>query len=1200
MMWELMGEMLRLPFRIARVGVTGLQGLAGVGGRDRDDFRDRDDRDRIVTRRLGGAPRPGRMHLLDDAVAFGEGLANGLFDPLVGPRAAGTSGPPPPPLGPAPPPIGPASGRTFTRGPHEAEEDLALGWGPVKSTVAAPAPAAVNGPGSSGAARGGGPTSDPPTRPVAPRPEADRITPLAVPLAARGRLDPSVFVVIGDDIAAGMGEFALSEDSQKHSFPAVVARHMGVPFAQPLIEPPGIGGPISLSLIGVRAPRPFQTTVLRDFPPRGVPANLSVPGFTVSDALRRRPTAPLTQDDPRQSAANLILGLHASIYGKQPPTQLEAALRHRPSLVLVALGFTDLLRPALGAGEGAPTARAIVDDLAELVRKLTEQKAEVILATVPDPLDTAGFSTIDAARDLLRLDASFLGRAYGLSDRDRITPLGLFEIGCQVQRRAIGELRPEHVLKYEAAATLHALARSVNDAILELDAKKQAAVYDLADFYRRVRRDGISVGSTQFLGSYLGGFYSLNGLYPGRSGHAMIARDVLGFLNGRYGAAFPIVDVADVIGTDPVAHYGRAEGPEWTWEALGAKAPRRAVRRAATSESRPTSAPSGKATEDGETLRRLRLPPGREQVLPLNASLSYHGDGMRVVHCLGDEEAGYGLCGNALFGGLALFGSALNGSIHIRFLPPEGDVARFEIRFVEGALNGEDGVLSAPQLFRFPILDVRVTEWPSTPACTGALHLTTGEVSDLAFTCVYSNSGLAAIAGMNPSFPRQPIRFPGTYGAAKASFRQRPDGLLDFTFQGSTFIPLGQAMRGEPFRFPLPFGDASRRFASVPARGTALHPHLRLSTAATAPCRSEGEVPIPVDTVREFVVLTGQSSFGDAFTLNSPELGVAHGRSHVQGRIQVQFGERFGHAVPFHVTLLPPAGLLDAPSLSPLQDVFPARLSRGLSGHDEFLRFPLRTYYLDNVYLLEDPFDLALGAIDVRSGEVIGDLVHRGFIGQDTFFALVRVEPRTPQASFEFRGPASFRAGPGGQLLYTFDGRLTIPYPEGFLFPGPDLATGVPIGPDSKLDPFMEIVASHEPPRPAPTRSGHVDGVISSIGSRFSYAYSLCGDEGRPSRFSYVNEAQGAKFELTPGGLSALTVHRFAPGASPASETLTFSGFGTWSVGTHSSLHQATVQVSATPGEPYVSILVDGNLVSSVNTQTKVPGGRKAAQRKVS
>jgi hypothetical protein len=370
-----------------------------------------------------------------------------------------------------------------------------------------------------------------------------------------------------------------------------------------------------------------------------------------------------------------------------------------------------------------------------------------------------------------------------------------------------------------------------------------------------------------------------------------------------------------------------------------------------------------------------------------------------------------------------------------------------------------------------------------------------------------------------------------------------------------------------------------------------------LSTEASKTIRVDQRPEIPANSVQEFVVCTNQSSFGDRFTLNAPELGRALGRSHVQGRVQIQFGERFGNSVPIHIALLPPAGLLDNPSLRPLQDQFPTRLSRGLLGHNEFLRFPTQSYYMDDVFLLEDPFDLALGAVDIRTGSVIGDLLHRGFIGQNMFFALVRVEPRTPKESFRFRGPAGFKRDRRGTLCYRFEGKLDIPYPAGFLFPNSNLSTGIVIGPDSALDPFMEIVAVHAAQDERAHSSGGAEGVVASTGTRFSYEYFVARD-GRDCRvrFRYNDHSQNSQFIMHSGGVTAVTFDQSNSDGRNEQNMLTFAGFGILTAAASRSLRFANVQISTGSKPQYITIMIDGGRISNVNTSQNLSPTSKGTE----
>jgi hypothetical protein len=491
---------------------------------------------------------------------------------------------------------------------------------------------------------------------------------------------------------------------------------------------------------------------------------------------------------------------------------------------------------------------------------------------------------------------------------------------------------------------------------------------------------------------------------------------------------------------------------------------------------------------------------------------------------------------------------------------------------------------------------------------TGLLDLTTGQLAPSppfplpSFNFAFMNTALLALINVNPNFPQVPITFPAAQpdqpGSAWVQFTQREDGKLDLELFGTTFLPLQQVFGAQAVRFPLPFagftGPMSPQFASIPTRGLALHPHLHLSTRESPAGTPEGVPEIPTNTVRELTFITHNSSFGDDFTLTGPFLGgTGTGRSQLMGRLYVQFGEREGNTVPVYVSAMPPGGFLTPNPPTPYWQDFQSQgyprpdLITGPVGFNEFLRFPLRTFFLDDVFLLSDPFDLAVGAVDVRTGEVIGGQLHRGFIGQDVFFALLRVEPRTPKGSFQFRGPASFQKGPRGETVYRFCGEVHIPYPEGFLFPEPNLAQGFAAGPNSSLDPFFWIRAvDGDPAPPQFSKKGGASNVLASNGDRFSYSYDIPADPARgQASFTYENHSQQGSFRLR----SLSWVH-FAntPGAraKPGEyEVLTFAGYGIWSKNGLDFQQPVTVQISTAKDAHYVGIQVDQGAVSNVNTK---------------
>ncbi len=401
---------------------------------------------------------------------------------------------------------------------------------------------------------------------------------------------------------------------------------------------------------------------------------------------------------------------------------------------------------------------------------------------------------------------------------------------------------------------------------------------------------------------------------------------------------------------------------------------------------------------------------------------------------------------------------------------------------------------------------------------------------------------------------------------------------------------------GNNIRWPLNFFTPTQQFATIPASGTVLHPHLQLSTREPEGNAEDVCPDIPFNTVQELTLFTHNSSFGDAFTLTSAQLGGhATGRSHVLGRAILQFGARCGNSVPVAVSLVNAGGVMAEMPASPIAQAFPGRLYPGPSGCNEFLRFPLRSYSLDDVAFLDDPFDISIGAVDLRTGKFLDELLHRGFIHQDLIFALLRIEPRTPKSSFFFRGPAAIENGANGQLIFRLMGEVHIPYPEGFLFPTPNLTTAIVIGPNSALDPFLWIHAIQDEDAKQAIKRGGARDVVASTGQRFSYSYEIPADPTRHKvSFEYENHTQQGKFRLHSLAWVGFSDSGSSGRESAEYDTVTFACFGVWSKDGSHTVQQAAVQISTSPQRPYVGIQIDAGNVSNVNTRTSKHTGRPA------
>ena len=385
------------------------------------------------------------------------------------------------------------------------------------------------------------------------------LLPAALARAQESFFDPTNFVVMGEGLAAGMADFGLRSVYQEKSFPAQMAQQMDVAFPQPLIQGAGIGSAPGFPSLPVRLPGPDQGAVRKDFPPQLFVFNLSVPGFRVSDALTRRPTPPLVQrNDELQSVTNLILGYPSLILKDKPLwTQAEYAQRMRPSLVLIELGYYDVLE---AAATGDPSRLTSVESFrasySDVLKAVRETDAALIVLTIPDPLDTAYFTPLDRASQNVLASAADLQALYNLRPDDLLTPNGLTAIALQLDANEIGPLPPGSVIGSDVAAQVRSRVGALNQVIQSLAQENGALVYDLHGLFARVRGSGLVVSDTRVLTrDYLGGFYSLNGYYPGATGHALIANEVLSLLNRTFGTSFPLIDLAQVAQDDPAVRF---------------------------------------------------------------------------------------------------------------------------------------------------------------------------------------------------------------------------------------------------------------------------------------------------------------------------------------------------------------------------------------------------------------------------------------------------------------------------------------------------------------------------------------------------------------------------------------------------------------------------------------------------------------------
>jgi hypothetical protein len=397
--------------------------------------------------------------------------------------------------------------------------------------------------------------------------------PTAAQQQSTPRLDTTSFVAVGEGLAAGMANYGLSEIVQRGSFPALLAQQMKTTFPQPLIEAPGLGDVLGYQSLPLRVPTYPQSRVrifpsrpnvdIQDLKPSLFVFNLSVPGMRAADSVSRRPVAPLIQRDNFQTSLNLILGFPQLILDKDVPlwTQLQYAEAMNPTMALVELGYFEALDAAVsGDSRRVPDAAAFRTNYANVVRTLRALQAQVVVTTIPDPSDTAYFTKASTALSILKATEFVLYAGYGLKPDDLLTRNGLTTIGLQFFNKKIGKLPAGTVASASVLADIRSRVAALNTEINNIARENGAVVYDLAAFLKRVRTSGVRAGSRTLTADYMGGFYSLDGYYPGTTGHALIANDLISFVNRTYGQSFAAVDLTPIMAADTTLQHRLSDG----------------------------------------------------------------------------------------------------------------------------------------------------------------------------------------------------------------------------------------------------------------------------------------------------------------------------------------------------------------------------------------------------------------------------------------------------------------------------------------------------------------------------------------------------------------------------------------------------------------------------------------------------------------
>jgi len=379
------------------------------------------------------------------------------------------------------------------------------------------------------------------------------LTLVAVPgFAARGTADFTKFVAIGDSYGAGYENGSLNATHQVYSWPAIIARQVGLNlctqtataadhcFAVPLVSFPGVGPELQLTNLAPTlipasgSGQPLMATFGRPY------NNLSVPGFTVGDVTTL--TGATSQVDPavaKTQVAQLVLrGLG---------TEVDQALAQQPTFIAIWIGGNDLLN-AVGGGTPrflTPLA-AFTTQYNAMLDKLTAgaPNAGMVVGTLPNNASSlpllATVPSVPAGSFVLLSAAPKISTGFGIPAA--LAPLlpNLPNVGKP--------LSDNDVITPDEAAAIVTRANEYNNVITTAAAARNIPVADIKGLFDKVASRQLFVGPFNLTGSYLtGGFFGYDGVHLTDIGYTLFANEYIKAINSGYGKHIPLASVAQFL-----------------------------------------------------------------------------------------------------------------------------------------------------------------------------------------------------------------------------------------------------------------------------------------------------------------------------------------------------------------------------------------------------------------------------------------------------------------------------------------------------------------------------------------------------------------------------------------------------------------------------------------------------------------------------
>jgi len=341
------------------------------------------------------------------------------------------------------------------------------------------------------------------------------------------------YVAVGDSLTHGFQSGAVDETRQPNSYPALLAKKMQIEFDQPLLKFPGYLINIEDFLKGnIRWWQyyyPIVGGVRRDnYKNSDILDNFGVTGADIKDGL----------DTTGKSG-----GYFKLVLGKDGASMIDQAIAQKPTFMTFWLGNNDVLGAALSCDTSKltpiDTFRTRFEKTADRIASAMEDNGGtirgVVLVNVPSVTSIAYLQKVTGP--------DFAEGSYNPfwmmtpSDNMMLSPDDISMINQRTQ-----EVNDE--ISYVAMANGWGY----------VDAN--AIFKEIKEYGHRLRDvSGDPTGDRVITAEYLGGLFSLDGVHPSNTGHAVAANYIIDEINEMYGVELSHVSEINTAASDSLLQH---------------------------------------------------------------------------------------------------------------------------------------------------------------------------------------------------------------------------------------------------------------------------------------------------------------------------------------------------------------------------------------------------------------------------------------------------------------------------------------------------------------------------------------------------------------------------------------------------------------------------------------------------------------------